>query len=105
MYQKSTLENGIRVVTESMPGHRSISLGLLVDAGPREETQGQSGLAHLVEHVLFCGTSSRNASQIARFMDEAGGHAQYSSPARYTTARLDKKDYRAGINIRGIDDP
>jgi predicted Zn-dependent peptidase len=84
MYQKSTLENGIRVVTESMPGHRSISLGLLVDAGPREETQGQSGLAHLVEHVLFCGTSSRNASQIARFMDEAGGHMGAFTARDYT---------------------
>jgi len=84
MYQKSTLENGIRVVTESMPGHRSISLGILVDAGPREEGSGQNGLAHLVEHVLFCGTSSRNASQIARFMDEAGGHMGAFTARDYT---------------------
>ena len=84
MYQKSTLENGIRVVTESMPGHRSISLGILVDAGPREEAPGQNGLAHLVEHVLFCGTGSRNASQIARFMDEAGGHMGAFTARDYT---------------------
>jgi predicted Zn-dependent peptidase len=74
MYQKSILENGIRVVTESMPKHRSISMGILIDASPRNEAPDEGGLAHLVEHVLFCGTSSRNATQIARLMDEAGGH-------------------------------
>jgi predicted Zn-dependent peptidase len=74
MYRKSTLENGIRVVTETMSGHRSISMGILIDAGPFDEAPEQSGLAHLVEHAVFCGTSSRNATQIARLMDEAGGH-------------------------------
>ena len=73
MYRKSTLQNGIRVVTETMSGHRSISMGILIDAGPSDEGLHQSGLAHLVEHAVFCGTSSRNASQIARLMDEAGG--------------------------------
>ena len=74
VYRKSTLENGIRVVTETMSGHRSISMGILIDAGPFDEDPEQNGLAHLVEHAVFCGTSSRNASQIARLMDEAGGH-------------------------------
>ena len=74
MYRKSILENGIRVVTETMAGHRSISMGILIDAGPFDETPEQGGLAHLVEHAVFCGTNSRNATQIARLMDEAGGH-------------------------------
>jgi predicted Zn-dependent peptidase len=74
MYQKSTLENGIRVLTETLPGHRSISMGILVDTGSSDEAPHQSGLAQLVEHAVFCGTSNRNAYQIARFMDEAGGH-------------------------------
>ena len=68
------MENGIRVVTETMPGHRSISMGILVDAGPFDEAPEQCGLAHLVEHAVFCGTSSRSATQIACLMDEAGGH-------------------------------
>lgn len=84
MYQKSTLENGIRVVTKSIPGHRSISMGILIDAGPRDEAPAQSGLAHLVEHMMFSGTSSRNASQIARFMDEAGGHMGAFTARDYT---------------------
>ena len=74
MYNKTILENGIRIVTEKTPGHRSISMGILIDAGLFDEAPEQSGLAHLVEHALFCGTSSRSAAQIARLMDEAGGH-------------------------------
>ncbi len=52
MYQKSILENGIRVVTEALSGHRSISMGILIDAGPLDEAPEQSGLAHLVEHAV-----------------------------------------------------
>jgi predicted Zn-dependent peptidase len=84
MYKKSTLENGLRVVTETTPGQRSISMGILINAGPRDETEEQSGLAHLVEHVMFCGTSSRNATQIARLMDEAGGHMGAFTSRDYT---------------------
>ncbi len=84
MYRKSILENGIRVVTESMSEHRSISVGVLIDAGPFDETCEQSGLAHLVEHSLFCGTSSRDATQIACLMDEAGGYLGAFTARDYT---------------------
>ncbi len=83
-YRKSILENGIRVVTENMPGQRSISMGILIEAGPRNETAGKNGLAHLAEHAMFCGTSSRNATQIARLMDEAGGHMGAFTARDYT---------------------
>ena len=61
MYRKSTLENGIRVITEAMPTMRSVALGIIIDAGPRNDPANQPGLAHMVEHLLFQGTSSRNA--------------------------------------------
>jgi predicted Zn-dependent peptidase len=73
VYQKSTLENGIRVVTETMPEVRSVAIGILVAAGPVEEPAEKAGLAHLIEHVMFHGTSSRDALQIAQFMDVGGG--------------------------------
>jgi predicted Zn-dependent peptidase len=73
MYQKSTLENGIRVVTKSMPNVRSIAMGVLVDSGILDEPGEKNGLAHLTEHLMFGGTSNRDSRQIARFMDEAGG--------------------------------
>lgn len=84
MYNKSTLENGIRVVTKTLPELRSISVGVLIGAGPRNETPNKSGLAHLVEHVMFSGTSSRNATQIAQLMDEAGGSMGAFTARDYT---------------------
>jgi predicted Zn-dependent peptidase len=73
VYCKTTLENGIRVVTETMPQVRSIAISIVIDVGPKDEAPEQSGLAHLVEHLMFKGTSSRDAMQIARLMDVAGG--------------------------------
>jgi predicted Zn-dependent peptidase len=83
-YHKATLENGIRVVTQRMPEARSISLGILVDANPRHERPEQCGLAHLTEHVMFQGTGSRDARQIARLMDLAGGHIGGFTTRDYT---------------------
>jgi predicted Zn-dependent peptidase len=73
LYQKTILENGLRVITEKIPGTRSISIGFLIEAGPVDEAADQSGLAHLTEHMLFQGTGSRSASEIARQMDLGGG--------------------------------
>ncbi len=73
MYQKSILENGIRVVTESMPSVRSVAMGIVVDTGLRDEEPGKNGQAHMVEHLMFQGTTNRDSLQIARLMDEAGG--------------------------------
>ena len=84
MYKKTTLENGIRVVTETMPEVRSIAMGVLVEAGPRDETPEQRGLAHLVEHVMFQGTGSRDAMQIASVMDAAGGQMGAFTARDYT---------------------
>lgn len=73
MNRFSRLENGIRIVTEHLPCSRSVSLGVLVDAGPQDDPVGLNGLAHLSEHALFQGTSGRSAFEIARLMDVAGG--------------------------------
>ena len=73
MYRHGRLENGIRIVTEHLPCSRSVSLGVLIDAGPQDDPHGLSGLAHLSEHALFQGTSGRSAFEIARLMDVAGG--------------------------------
>ncbi len=84
MYCKTTLENGIRVITETMPEVRSVAIGILIDAGPRNETLAQSGLAHLTEHLMFQGTGSRNAMQIARLMDVFGGQMGGFTTRDYT---------------------
>ncbi len=84
MYRKTTLENSIRVVTETMSEVRSVSIGVLINASPRDETPAQSGLAHLTEHLMFQGTSSRDAMQIARLMDVGGGHMGGFTTRDYT---------------------
>ena len=84
MYLETTLENGIRVVTESMQETRSTSVGIMIDAAPRQESVGTCGLAHLAEHMMFQGTGSRDARSIARMMDESGGQMGGFTTKDYT---------------------
>ena len=74
MYRKSTLANGIRVITESMAYVRSASLGIWADVGSASETREQRGISHLIEHMLFKGTQRRSAREIAETMDAVGGN-------------------------------
>ena len=74
MYQKTILENGIRVLTENIPGVRSVSIGCLLDVGLYDEPPSKNGIAHLSEHLMFQGTANRDAAEIYRLMDAAGGN-------------------------------
>ncbi|MBV8583782.1 MAG: insulinase family protein [Candidatus Eremiobacteraeota bacterium] len=73
-YRKTTLPNGLRVLTESMPGVRSATIGVWADVGSALETHERRGISHLVEHMLFKGTSRRTARAIAETMDGVGGN-------------------------------
>jgi predicted Zn-dependent peptidase len=73
-FGKTVLENGVRVVTEALPGVRSISIGVVIDCGSKDESTEEPGLAHLCEHLTFQGTSGRDAIEIARHMDSCGGN-------------------------------
>jgi len=75
MYNKTVLDNGIRVITESLPHSRVVSVGVWIDVGSRDEHDLNSGSAHFVEHMLFKGTRNRTAQQIARELDVLGGAA------------------------------
>jgi predicted Zn-dependent peptidase len=74
VYKKTTLPSGLRVLTETMPSVRSASLGIWADVGSAVETRARRGVSHLVEHMLFKGTSKRTARQIAETMDGVGGN-------------------------------
>jgi predicted Zn-dependent peptidase len=78
------LSNGIRVVTESVPASRSVSIGVLVAAGPQDDPSDKPGLAHFTEHALFQGTSNRDAVDISRLMDVAGGQMGAFTSRDYT---------------------
>jgi len=84
VYSATTLENGIRVVTEAMPETRSTSVGIMIDAGPGDESLETQGLAHLAEHMMFQGTGSRNSRDIALMMDESGGQLGGFTSKDYT---------------------
>jgi predicted Zn-dependent peptidase len=74
LYRKSTLANGVRILTEAMPHVRSASLGIWADVGSAAEPHEQRGISHLVEHMLFKGTERRSAREIAETMDAVGGN-------------------------------
>jgi predicted Zn-dependent peptidase len=74
LYRKSTLPNGVRVLTESMTSVRSASLGIWADVGSAVERKEKRGVSHFVEHMLFKGTERRSAREIAETMDGVGGN-------------------------------
>lgn len=73
MYTKDILKNGIRVVTEYIPYVNSVSIGVWVANGSRDEDETNNGISHFIEHMLFKGTANRNAREIAESIEEIGG--------------------------------
>lgn len=72
-FRKSTLPNGLRVLSERHPHVHSATIGLWIEAGSVHEEAAQSGVAHLLEHMVFKGTAHRSATKIAQLMDRIGG--------------------------------
>jgi len=70
---KTVLPNGVRIVSRQMPHTRSVSMGVWVDVGARDESDEENGLSHFIEHMIFKGTRRRSAFQIAREFDAIGG--------------------------------
>lgn len=74
MYQKTTLNNGLRIVTAPMPHTRSVSLGFFLGIGSRYETDAQAGTSHFIEHMCFRGTTKRPTSrEISEAIEGVGG--------------------------------
>lgn len=72
--RKEVLSNGLTILTESMPYVRSVSVGIWLRTGARQETVEENGISHFIEHMLFKGTKNRSAEDIARAADSIGGH-------------------------------
>jgi predicted Zn-dependent peptidase len=73
MYRKTVLDNGTRIVSERLEHYRSISLGIWVDVGSRDEVTADNGISHFIEHMVFKGTHKRDSLQIAKELDAIGG--------------------------------
>ena len=72
--RRQVLPNGLTILTEEMPHIRSVSIGIWIRTGSRHEVPEQNGISHFVEHMLFKGTQTRSAEQIAREVDSIGGN-------------------------------
>lgn len=73
MYKKARLNNGLRVITCSMPRMKSVALGVWIKAGGRYETQANKGVSHYLEHLLFKGTIKYSCHQIKESIEGVGG--------------------------------
>ena len=81
---RTSLPGGLRIVTEAMPGVRSASIGIWVRVGSRDESESLAGTSHFLEHLLFKGTSTRTALDIASAMDAVGGEFNAVTDKEYT---------------------
>ena len=81
--RRETFANGLRLVTEAMPHVRSVSIGVWLTRGSRHEPVEHAGIAHFVEHMLFKGTTSRSAEDIAQQVDSIGGQLDAFTSKEY----------------------
>jgi predicted Zn-dependent peptidase len=95
------LDNGLDVVTEWMPGSRSATIGFWVDAGSRDEEPAVAGASHFLEHLLFKGTATRSARDIAEAVEAVGGDMNAFTTKEYTAfyTRLLDEDLELGLDI------
>lgn len=82
--RSTQLESGVTVVTEHMPSSLSVTTGVWVNVGSRDELPAQAGCSHFLEHLLFKGTDSRNALDIAQAIDAVGGEMNAYTTKEYT---------------------
>ena len=101
MVNISTLDNGLRIVTQNMPGLETVSMGIWNFVGGRDELENINGVAHLLEHMAFKGTSTRSALQIAETIENVGGDINAYTSKEITAyyVKLIAEDLPLGIDI------
>ncbi len=99
--QVSTLSNGLRVISDSMPHLETAAVGVWVDTGARHETIEVNGISHVLEHMAFKGTETRTALDIAESIEAVGGHLNAYTSRDQTAyyARVLEADLELGVDI------
>ncbi|MDZ7578756.1 MAG: pitrilysin family protein [Candidatus Nanopelagicales bacterium] len=99
--RRTVMPTGLRVISDSVPGVRSVTIGVWAAAGSRDETAISAGAAHFLEHLLFKGTPSRSALQIASEVDGVGGELNAFTAKEYTCfyARVQDRDLRVAVDL------
>ena len=97
----TTLESGLRIVTDPIPSVETTAVGVWVAAGTRHETLEVNGISHLLEHIAFKGTKKRTALQIAEEMDNVGGQLNAYTSRDHTAyyAKVLKEDLPLAVDI------
>ncbi|HJR26605.1 MAG TPA: pitrilysin family protein [Acidimicrobiales bacterium] len=101
--EQTDLPNGLRIVSETMPEARSVTLGAWVRVGGRDEPDDLSGASHFLEHLLFKGTEERSAREIAEAVDAVGGEMNAFTAREHTAyyARLPYQQLGLGVGLLG----
>jgi predicted Zn-dependent peptidase len=81
---KTTLDNGVQILTKRMPHVRSVAMGVWANVGARDESAAQNGLSHFIEHMIFKGTARRSALEIAKSFDAIGGQTNAFTAMEHT---------------------
>jgi predicted Zn-dependent peptidase len=104
MIVREVLDNRLRLFTETMDNVRSVSIGVWLTRGSRHETAEQSGIAHFVEHMLFKGTASRSAEDIAQAIDSIGGQLDAFTAKEYASYYIKVLDEHLPLAIDILSD-
>ena len=83
-YVLTELDSGERVISERVPGVRSVAIGFWIGAGSRDETDAKAGVSHFIEHLLFKGTATYTAQEIAEIFDGLGGELNAATSREHT---------------------
>lgn len=100
-FKKSVLPNGVRIVTENMTHSKSVSIGVWVLTGTRDEENTEVGISHFLEHLVFKGTKTRNAYQIANSLESLGGDLNAYTTREYTCYHclVLNEDWKMGLEV------
>lgn len=104
MYQKSVLPNGIRIVSETIPYVKSVTMGIWIGTGSRFEEEYNHGISHFIEHLMFKGTARRSAKEIAEVVDAVGGQLNAFTAKEYTCYYLKVLDSHAELAMDILSD-
>jgi predicted Zn-dependent peptidase len=104
MVVREVLENGLRLITERMPQVRSVTIGVWLTRGSRHESDARSGIAHFVEHMLFKGTATRSAEDIAQAIDSIGGQLDAFTAKEYASYYIKVLDEHVPLAVDLLSD-
>jgi predicted Zn-dependent peptidase len=99
--RRTVLPSGLRILTEDVPAMRSVSFGIWVNVGSRDEAEGEAGASHFLEHLLFKGTARRTALDISAAIEAVGGETNAFTTKEYTCyyARVLDADLPLAIDV------